>query len=212
VFITLEGIEGCGKSTHLRLLSEWLEGQGVAHSVTREPGGTLIGANIRRLLLNSHDEEIDPLCELLLYLADRRQHVARLLEPGLSKGELILCDRYTDATLAYQGYGRGLSLAMLRQLNGLATGGLTPDLTLLFDCAPEDGLARARRRADDLAQGEWREDRFELEEIEFHRRVRAGYLELAREEPGRISIIDSAPPLAEVQAAAVQVLAQRLGL
>ncbi len=212
MFITLEGVEGCGKSTHLRLLSEWLTARGVIHTVTREPGGTAVGERIRSLLLNRLGEEIDPLCELLLYAADRRQHVARILAPRLAAGELILCDRFSDATLAYQGYGRGLDLATVRELCRLAAGGLTPDLTLLLDCEPERGLARARRRADGLAEGVSREERFELEELDFHRRVRRGYLALAAAEPGRFRVIDSTPPVAEVQERILQALAPALGL
>jgi dTMP kinase len=212
VLITLEGIEGCGKSTHLRLLSDWLTERGVAHLVTREPGGTGIGEEIRRLLLNPQGEEIEALCELFLYLADRRQHVVRLLEPRLKRGELILCDRFTDATLAYQGWGRGLELEMLRGLNDLATGGLIPDLTLLFDCPPEAGLARARRRAEDLLEGVSREDRFEREELDFHRRVRHGYLELAAADPERFRVIDSSPQVGEVQERVVLAVAPLLGL
>lgn len=212
MFITLEGVEGCGKSTHLRLLSEWLEAQGVAHTVTREPGGTSFGAGIRALLVNPAAEEVAPLCELLLYVADRAQHVARLLAPKLAAGELVLSDRFSDATLAYQGWGRGLDRATVRQLNELACQGLKPDLTLLLDCEPETGLARARRRAQGLAAGVSAEDRFEREELEFHRRVRQGYLALAREEPGRIRVIDSGGPVAGVQGRLRAVVAERLGL
>jgi len=212
VFVTLEGVEGCGKSTHLRLLSEWLAGRGIAHMVSREPGGTELGAAIRSLLLNPHREAVDPVCELLLYLADRRQHVMALLAPRLAAGELVICDRFSDATLAYQGWGRGLDLELVRRLNDLATGGLKPDLTLLLDCPPEQGLARARHRAEGLEAGAPREDRFEREEIEFHRRVRQGYLALAKSEPSRIRVIDSLGPVAEVQERLQAALKPALGL
>lgn len=212
MFITLEGVEGCGKSTHVRLLSAWLTERGVAHTLTREPGGTGLGQGIRALLLNPNREGIDSLCELFLYVADRRQHVARLLAPVLAAGELVICDRFTDATLAYQGYGRGLDLDLIRWLNSLACGELAPDLTLLLDCDPEEGLARARHRAEGLGAGESREDRFEQEELEFHRRVRLGYLALAGAEPERIRVIDSLAPVAAVQERVRFVVAQALGL
>ncbi|MFH0809812.1 MAG: dTMP kinase [Pseudomonadota bacterium] len=212
MFITFEGIEGCGKSTHLRRVSEWLKAVGVAHRLTREPGGTATGEAIRALLVNQGTEAIDPLCELFLYLADRRQHVAQVLAPGLARGELILCDRYADATFAYQGLGRGLDLALLGQLNATASGKLTPTLTLLFDCPPEEGLLRARRRADNLAEGSEREDRFEMEDLEFHRRVRRGYLDLAALEPDRWRIIDSSVPFDAVREQVRRILAPVLGL
>lgn len=212
MLITLEGVEGCGKSTHLRLLSEWLKERGVAHLLTREPGGTAIGAQVRAILLNRQGEELDPWSELLLYIADRRQHVVRLLQPALSRGELVLCDRFADATVAYQGWGRGLDLEMVKRLNRLATGGLKPDLTLLFDCPPEEGLARARHRVQGLLPGVSPEDRFEREELDFHRRVRQGYLALAAEEPGRFRVIDGAPGIDEVQQRVREVVAQALGI
>jgi dTMP kinase len=212
VLITLEGVEGSGKSTHLRLLSAWLTEIGLPHSVTREPGGTELGAAIRGLLLNPREEAVDPLCELLLYVADRRQHVARVLAPRLAAGDLVLCDRFADATLAYQGWGRGLDLEMVRHLNELACAGLKPDLTLLLDCEPEEGLARARHRAEGLGPGESREDRFEQEELEFHRRVRRGYRALAKQEPGRIRVIESRGPAAGVQERLRSVVAQALGI
>ena len=215
MLITLEGGEGCGKSTHLWLLSEWLDRRGVAHILTREPGGTTIGAHIstiRTLLLNRQAEGIDPVSELFLYLADRRQHVAKMLGPALKAQKIVLCDRYTDSTLAYQGYGRGLDLDMLRGLNEVATEGLKPDLTLLFDCDWVVGLARAWDRADKLEAGTQREDRFESEEIDFHRRVRQGYLALAAAEPERFRIIDAARPIEDVQADVRRVVGHALGL
>lgn len=178
-FMTIEGIEGCGKSTQARRLVERL---GAKALLTAEPGGTAVGRGIRELLLN-HGGEVSPRAELLLFLADRAQHVEEVIRPALAAGKTVICDRYTDSTLAYQGYGRGLSLALVRSLCAQAAGGLTPGVTLLLDVPVELGLARARRRG--------KPDRIETEHLEFHERVREGFLTLAREEPGRWVVIDA---------------------
>ncbi len=180
-FITFEGIEGCGKTTQLRRLAGALANRGIPFLTTLEPGEGPIGRRIRETLLAHHGEPIDPLAELMLYLADRAQHVTRVLAPGLEAGKVVLCDRYADATLAYQGYGRGIDPARIRDLNVFVTRGLTPSLTFLFDCPPEVGLRRIRGAPD----------RMESQELDFHRRVRAGYLSLAEAEPGRFAVIDA---------------------
>lgn len=186
-FITFEGIEGCGKSTQMTLASEWLARQGVPHVCTREPGGTEIGAGIRKILLSENSRALSPFAEVLLYLADRFQHVSEFLRPRLERGELVLCDRYHDSTIAYQGYARNLSRDLLSEIwkgSGMA---LEPDHTFLFDIDPETGIARSLRK---LKMQQLDESRFEKEALEFHARVRAGFLELARLHPQRIVVLD----------------------
>ncbi len=188
-FITFEGPEGSGKSTHIRLLAEFLRGRGVAVTLTREPGGTPTGEAIRGLLQHDHSGEA-PVgrAEVLLFLASRAQHVERLIRPSLDAGTWVLCDRFDDSTLAYQGFGRGFDLAALREANAFATGGLKPDLTVLLDVRPETSRARLRDR---VAQTLSAPDRIEREADAFHVRLREGFLELAREEPGRFAVVDS---------------------
>lgn len=187
-FITLEGPDGAGKSTQLKLLSKKLEAINYAHVVSRDPGGTNLGRQIRRLLLNP-DNPVDPLCELLLYEADRAQHIAEVIEPNLKNGKLVILDRFTDSTLAYQGYGRGIDLDMIKKLNTLATKNIKPDLTILFDVQSEIGLSRLHPGG---------QDRLEKEAIEFHHKVRSGYLELAQQEPDRFVILDASKPMSQL--------------
>lgn len=194
-FITFEGIEGCGKSTQLGLLAERLQAGGYQVRTTREPGGCPIADAVRRILLDSANRAMDSRSELLLYAAARAQHVAEVIRPALAAEEVVLCDRFSDATLAYQGHGRGLDLALIAELNRIATGGLTPDLTLLLDFPVEAGLSRARSRNDGCSGPD--EGRFEEESLGFHRRVRDGYLELARTQD-RFRVIDAEGTLAEV--------------
>jgi dTMP kinase len=189
-FITFEGIEGCGKTTQLRLLARRLEAAGHAVTVTREPGGCPIADQIRNILLDAENHAITPLTELLLYAAARSQHMSEVVTPTLEAGGIVLCDRFTDATIAYQGYGRKLDLALIDKLNQLATGGMRPNLTVLLDCPAETGLKRAISRINNASGA--REERFELESLQFHQRVRDGYLALARQEPERFVIIDAA--------------------
>ena len=198
MFITLEGIEGSGKSTQITAISRWLEKAGYACLTTREPGGTAIGSQIRSVLLHPANDDMAPGTEMLLYVADRVQHLETVVRPALAAGKVVVCDRYFDATMVYQGYARGLDKKMILRLHQLACGGLTPDLTLLLDLAPEEGLARAWRRirSDDAHAAE---SRFEKEKLAFHRRVRAGYLDLARKEPQRFCIIDAAADAQTVQ-------------
>lgn len=188
-FITLEGIEGSGKSTQIHLLADWIKATfGTEPVVTREPGGCPIADQIRGTLLDSANQAMDERTELLLYAAARAQHMAEVIQPALDARRFVLCDRFIDATLAYQGYGRGLSTELIEELNALATRGVEPDLTLLLDFPPDVGITRARKR-NATADGP-NEDRFEREELAFHHRVRIGYLALEKKHR-RIRKIDA---------------------
>ncbi|MBX9687114.1 MAG: dTMP kinase [Candidatus Obscuribacterales bacterium] len=189
IFITLEGPEGAGKTTQLKLLSKFLQDEGVDHVITRDPGGTSLGKPIRRILLNA-ESVVSPVAELLLYEADRAQNVSEIILPGLSEGKLVFCDRYCDSTLAYQGFGRGIELELIRKLNEVASQGLNPQRTILFDIESSAGLARLHPSGH---------DRLEREAIEFHQKVRNGYLELAKQDPQRWRILDAAMPMHMVQ-------------
>lgn len=203
LFITFEGPEGGGKSTQLAALADFLEAQGVPVVRTREPGGTPIGEQVRRILLDHANQAMHPRTEVLLFQASRAEHVAKLIAPALEQGKVVLCDRYADSTLAYQGYGRQTDLEALAQVVAYATGGLMPDLTLLLDLPVEDGL----RRRQPLLQ-EW--NRLDAETLAFHQRVRRGYLRLAEQEPGRWVKIDARRPAEEVQAEVRRVVVARL--
>lgn len=205
IFITFEGVEGCGKTTQLRLLKEKLEAAGEKVTATREPGGCPIADQIRAILLDAANSALTPLAELLLYAAARAEHVSEVIAPALERGEIVLCDRFTDATLAYQGHGRMLDLETIAQLNRLATGGVEPKITLLIDCPVEIGLSRARARIES-ATGP-REERFELESIRFHERVREGYLKLAAASPERYLIVDGSGDVAQTEKAVTAALA-----
>ncbi len=191
IFITVEGGEGVGKSTNIAFLEEQLKGHGLDLLVTREPGGSALGEEVRRLLLTVGDEQLDPMAELLLIFAARAQHISTRIEPALAAGRWVLCDRFTDATFAYQCGGRGLDRQVVTALETLVQGSLRPDCTLLLDAPAETGMVRVR------ARGEL--DRFELEELAFFERVRATYLELAGRSGGRYRIIDASQPLDRVQ-------------
>jgi dTMP kinase len=198
-FITIEGIEGAGKSTLLQALADHVHAQGHAVCTTREPGGTPLAEDIRRLVLERRADGMPPVTELLLMFAARAAHVAQRIEPALARGEWVLCDRFTDASRAYQGAGRAIPAAAIESLANVAHPGLAPDLTLLLDLPPSVGLARARSRG---AGG----DRFEDEQLAFFTRVREGYLRLAAAEPQRIRILDAtAPPPALLAQAVAQV-------
>lgn len=193
LFITLEGPEGAGKSSQLPRLCEWLESLGRTVVCTRNPGGTEIGKQIRQILLDPANTTMVSMAELMLYAADRAQHVEEVVRPALAEGHIVLCDRFSDSTFAYQGYGRGLDLTLLRALNEMATQGLRPDLTFLLDLDPEVGLKRvAESRAT---------DRLEHEAIAFHHRLRNGFLELQTQEPERIHRIDATLPADQVHLA-----------
>jgi dTMP kinase len=193
--ITFEGIDGCGKSTQMRLLGQHLTERGVAVVSTREPGGTELGRKVRSALLDGGAGSVEPLAELLLYAADRAQHVRRVILPALSLGKVVLSDRFYDATTVYQGYARGFDLELVNQLNELATGGLKPDLTLLFDLDVETGLKRTMRRGDGTGVTAAGPDRLDQEPVEFHECVRQAYLDIAAREPERFRIIPSAGPV-----------------
>jgi dTMP kinase len=188
-FITFEGGDGSGKSTQLKLLEDYLTGLGQSCIATREPGGTSLGNLIRQVLLEVGKRPIASPAELFLYLADRAQHIQAVIAPALEQGKIVLCDRHTDSTLAYQGYGRGIDLDLLRRLNAMVSQGIKPDLTFLFDCAVEVGLSRTAHRQSLAGRGGKREDRFERENVDFHERVRQGFLELARLEPDRFCVV-----------------------
>jgi len=185
-FITFEGLDGSGKTTQLRLLANFLRSQGADVLITREPGGTPVGLRLRAALLDAQ-EEVDPLTELLVFAADRAQHVRRVLRPALEAGQIVLSDRYADATKAYQGAGRGFSPELISEIVQLATEGLVPDLTLLFDLSVTESSARTRRRSEGKKKG----DRLDSEDAEFHSRVREAYLGLAEREPERFRILTS---------------------
>jgi len=192
VLITFEGIDGSGKSTQIGLLAKALEAAGQSVLVTRQPGGCELGKTLRAILLSMDSRNLDHRAELFLYLADRAQHVAEVIHPALQAGKVVLCDRFTDSTIAYQGYGRGLDVALLTRLNDVAVNGTWPQCTLLLDLDPEQGLRRTLAR--DLRAGTASaEGRFEAEELEFHCRVRAGYLALAAIQPKRFVTIDATP-------------------
>lgn len=208
--ISFEGGDGSGKTTQLKLLDNYLASRGKLCLSTREPGGTTLGEMIRKILLEAGKVEIASSTELFLYLADRAQHVHEVIRPALASGRLVLCDRFTDSTLAYQGYGRGVDLDMLRRLNQVASHGITPDVTFLLDCPVEVGLSRTAQRNMNLKSGGSREDRFEQERADFHERVRRGFLELARVEPKRIYVLDASRPTEEVHHEIKKIVDQKL--
>jgi dTMP kinase len=198
-FITFEGIDGSGKSTQLRLLNTFLRAHGCNALVTREPGGTALGLRLREALLDAL-EEVDPLTELLVFAADRAQHVRRMLLPALETGAVVISDRYADATVAYQGAGRGFAPELIAQIVQLATEGLKPDLTLLFDVSITESVSRTTRRSTGKnAATKGGRDRLDIENAEFHTRVRDAYLKIAAAEPERIKIIDSSGPVEQTQ-------------
>lgn len=190
-FITVEGIEGVGKSTNITYIQQLLEANGIDVVLTREPGGTPLGEAIRALLLDAQYTGMDSVCELQLMFAARAEHLARVIHPALSQGRWVLCDRFTDATYAYQGGGRGIDTAIISRLEQLVQGDFRPDLTLLLDVPVEVGLARASDRSAP--------DRFEQEKVDFFARVRQAYLDMARQHDGRYRVIDASQPLAGVQ-------------
>lgn len=198
-FITFEGVEGCGKTTQIRLLAELLTESGFSATLTREPGGCPIADQIRAILLDAENRAMTPMTELMLYAAARAQHVNDVIAPALADGGVVLCDRFCDATIAYQSFGRGLDRSTIDDLNRRACQGVFPDLTILIDCDPALGLERARSRIEACSGP--REERFELEALAFHQRVRAGYRSLAESEPERFAMIDGAGTVADIAAA-----------
>jgi len=196
MFITFEGPDGSGKTTQIYALYEYLQAQHLPVLVTREPGGTPIGDQIRAVLLSPANADMLPGAEILLFSASRAQLVGQVIRPALVTGTIVICDRFADSTLAYQGYGRQLDLLALRAITNFATGGLVPDLTIYLDLTVEEGLRR-KRAALDEGRGEW--DRLDQQDLEFHRRVRAGYQALIAEEPERWLVIDASQTEAEIQ-------------
>jgi len=192
IFISIEGPEGCGKTTQIRELAKYLSESGKRVKVTREPGGTSFTAKIRRVLLGDSKEDVSALSELFLYLSDRAQHVKNFIIPALKKGMVIITDRFSDSTYAYQGYGRGISMSLIKKLDKIATQGFKPDLTIIIDAEVKNGLRRAGK-----VKG--RNDRLEKAGVKFHRKVRKGYLALAKKSPERIKLVKRQPTVGKTQ-------------
>ncbi len=186
LFLSFEGVDGSGKTTQIELLADWLRAQGRAAVVAQEPGGTRVGLEIRKLLLDSRSTDLQPLPELLLYFASRAQNLAEVIRPALEAGKVVIADRFTDATLAYQGYGRGLGAETVRAIDAVACGGMEPDLTFWLDLDPEVGLRRALSRESAVD-----ESRMEREDLDFRRKVREGYLRIHQANPKRVKRIDA---------------------
>ncbi|HYY95720.1 MAG TPA: dTMP kinase [Pyrinomonadaceae bacterium] len=200
-FITFEGIDGCGKSTQMRMLASELRLRGLEVVTTREPGGTPLGTQVRKVLLDT-EEQVDPLAELLLYAADRAQHVRTFVRPALDSGHVVLSDRYADATAAYQGAGRGFPSELISELIALATGGLMPDLTLIFDLTVDESQRRAQRRVRKGIQ----QDRLDAEDAAFHTRVRDAYLKIAAAEPERVRVVDASGSVQETHSQVMRIV------
>lgn len=187
LFITFEGVDGCGKTTQINLLKEYFEKQGRTVILTREPGAKGLGIKLREILLN-YDGEVSPNCESFLFLADRAQHIDTIIKPAVERGEIVLCDRHTDSTVAYQGYGRGLDLDRINMLNDIATSGMKPDLTFIFDIDTDTSMLRVGKE----------KDRMESAGIEFFKRVREGYLAIAKNEPERVKLLNGNNSIEEI--------------
>ena len=195
LFITFEGADGCGKTTQIKLLDKYFREKGFATLLTREPGAKGLGEKLREILLN-YDGEVSPQCESFLFLADRAQHVDCIIKPALEEGKIVLCDRHTDSTVAYQGYGRGLDLNRINMLNEIATGGLKPDMTLVFDIDIETSMQRVGAE----------KDRMESSGVEFFNKVRQGYLEIAKNEPNRVKTINSSDTIENIHKRVVELV------
>ena len=194
MFITFEGADGCGKTTQMKLLAEYLEEKGVSVVITREPGGKGLGEKVREILLN-YDGPVSDRCESFLFLADRAQNIDTIVNPAVEEGKIVLCDRHIDSTVAYQGYGRGLDIERIKMLNNIATNWRKPDLTLVFDIDVETSMKRVGAE----------KDRMESAGIEFHNRVREGYLEIAKQEPQRIKVIDASKSIEEIHREVIKI-------
>lgn len=199
LFITLEGADGCGKTTQLNLLKEYLTSKGYEIVVTREPGGKGLGEKLREILLN-YDGEVSDRCEAFLYLADRAQNIDTIIKPAINSGKIVLCDRHTDSSVAYQGYGREQNIDDINMLNELAVNGVHPDLTIVFDIDTETSMARVGAE----------KDRLESAGIEFHKRVRNGYLEIAKKNPQRIKVVDASQTIEDVQRDVIKIVEEVL--
>ena len=200
MFITFEGIEGCGKSTQAKLLYEELLNRGKEVILTREPGGTPSAEELREFILKEREEFFPPFSELLLYIAARGFHIENLIRPALKEGTIVICDRFSDSTVAYQGYGRGIDPRVIKEINTRATNGLNPDITFLIDLPAQEALRRIKDR---------RKDRIENEELEFHERVRKGFIEIAKSEPERIVVLDGRKEIGEIFKEVVKDLEER---
>jgi dTMP kinase len=201
-FVSFEGIEGCGKTTQIARLSEFLKSHSTAHMVTREPGGTAVGEGIRKILLNSETIHLTAVSELLLFFASRSQNILEKIKPALERGEIVICDRFYHASMAYQGYGRGIPLDFITRLTELVCDRFRPEVTILLDIEPAVGLARARARNHGRVEDE---GRFEAEDLDFYTRVRNGYLELAKKD-ARIRVIEADGTIEEVHRDIIKVL------
>lgn len=199
LFITLEGADGCGKTTQLNLLKEYLTSRGYEIVVTREPGGKGLGEKLREILLN-YDGEVSDRCEAFLYLADRAQNIDTIIKPAINSGKIVLCDRHTDSSVAYQGYGREQNIDNINMLNELAVNGVHPDLTIVFDIDTETSMARVGAE----------KDRLESAGIEFHKRVRNGYLEIAKKNQQRIKVVDASQTIEDVQRDVIKIIEEVL--
>ena len=195
LFITFEGADGCGKTTQMKLLNEYLKNSGKETLITREPGAKGLGEKLREILLN-YDGEVSSVCESFLFLADRAQNIDTIIEPAICEGKIVLCDRHIDSTVAYQGYGRGLDIERINMLNSIATSAKKPDLTFVFDIDVETSMKRVGKE----------KDRMESAGIDFHNRVRKGYLELAKQEPERIKVIDASKSVEKIHEEVVKIV------
>ena len=195
LFITFEGTDGCGKTTQIEMLKDYFEKQGRTVLLTREPGAKGLGTKLREILLN-YDGEVSPVCESFLFLADRAQHVDTIIKPAVARGEIVLCDRHTDSTVAYQGYGRKLDIEQIKMLNNIATSGLKPDLTFIFDIDIDTAQKRVGKN----------KDRMESAGIEFFKRVRNGYLEIAKQEPERVKVLDGSKSIETIHNELLEIL------
>lgn len=195
LFITFEGTDGCGKTTQIEMLKDYFEKQGRTVILTREPGAKGLGTKLREILLN-YDGEVSPVCESFLFLADRAQHVDTIIKPAVARGEIVLCDRHTDSTVAYQGYGRELDIEQIKMLNNIATSGLKPDLTFIFDIDIDTAQKRVGKN----------KDRMESAGIEFFKRVRNGYLEIAKQEPERVKVLDGSKSIETIHNELLEIL------
>ena len=200
LFITFEGADGCGKTTQIKLLDEYLKSRGYKTLLTREPGAKGLGEKVREILLN-YDGEVSPRCESFLFLADRAQNADCIIKPAVKDGVIVLCDRHTDSTIAYQGYGRGVNIKELKKLNDMAVSGLKPDLTFVFDIDVQTSMARVGKE----------KDRMESAGLEFFERVRKGYLEIAKQEPERVKVIDSTKSIEEIHNKVLELIENVIG-
>ena len=200
LFITFEGADGCGKTTQLKLLAEYLTNKGLEVVITREPGAKGLGEKVREILLN-YDGEVSDRCESFLFLADRAQHIDKIINPAIAQGKIILCDRHTDSSVAYQGYGRGLSIERINMLNSLAVNGRYPDMTLVFDIDVETSMKRVGEE----------KDRMESAGMDFFNRVRNGYLEIAKQEPNRVKVLDARKSIEEIHKDVIGLIGKLIG-